>query len=85
MQDKRDQAMFRAAIFETVDNQLRAGDPPETRQTLERLMAEGHSRAQARRLIALVVASEVFAVLKEQRPFDEALFVAALQRLPKPP
>ena len=85
MPDRPDPAIFRAAIFETVDNQLRDGYPPETRQTLERLMAEGHSRQEARRLIGLVVASEIFAVFKEQRPFDEPRFVASLRRLPEPP
>jgi hypothetical protein len=74
-----------AAIYEVVDNQLRDGDPPETRQTLDRLVAEGHSPAEARRLIAAVVASEIFEVLKHKRPYDRARYVTALQRLTKMP
>ncbi len=77
--------VVRAAMLQVVDNQLRDGEPPETRQTLERLMAEGHSEAEARQLIAAVVSSEIYAVLKHNRPYDEAKYVAALQRLPKLP
>lgn len=72
-------------MYEVVDNQLRDGEPPETRQTLDRLMAEGHSQAEARQLIAAVVSSEIFEVLKHKRPYDRAGYVAALQRLPKLP
>ena len=63
----------------------RDGEPPETKQTLDRLVAEGHSQSEARRLIAAVVASEIFEVLKRKRPYDRAGYVAALQRLPKMP
>ena len=77
--------VVRAAMLQVVDNQLRDGEPPETRQTLERLMAQGHSEAEARQLIAAVVSSEIYAVLKHSRPYDEAKYVAALQRLPKLP
>jgi hypothetical protein len=39
------------AILEVVENQLRANDPPETRQTLDRLLASGYSRKDAIKLI----------------------------------
>ena len=77
--------VVRAAMLQVVDNQLRDGEPPETRQTLERLMAEGHSETEARQLIAAVVSGEIFNMLKSNRPYDEAGYVAALQRLPKLP
>jgi len=71
------------AMLEVVENQLRDGTPPETKQTLDRLIKEGHSEEEAKRLIATVVASEIFGVLKQKRPYDQARYVAALQRLPK--
>jgi hypothetical protein len=74
-----------AAMYEIIDNQLRDGEPPETKQTFDRLLVEGHSVAEARRLLATVAASEVFEVLKRRRPYDHASYVAALQRLPKLP
>jgi hypothetical protein len=77
--------VLQATIYEIVDNQLRDGTPPETRQTLERLIAEGHSRQEARRLIACAVVSENFDILQRREPYDEARYVAALQRLPTMP
>ncbi len=44
-------------------------------------LAEGHSRDEARRLIAYVVSCEILDVLEFHRPFDEARFFAASQRL----
>jgi Domain of unknown function (DUF1841) len=77
--------MLQAAIYEVVDNQLRDGTPPETRQTFDRLVAEGHTRHEARRLIACAVVSEIFDVLQRHEPYDEARYVAALRRLPTMP
>ena len=77
--------VHQAAIYEIVDNQLRDGTPPETRQTLERLIAEGHTRQEARRLIACAVVSEIYNVLQRHEPYDEARYIAALQRLPTMP
>jgi len=74
-----------AAIMEVVDNQLRDGTPPETRQTLDRLLADGHTEEEARRLIACAVTSEIFDVLKNHQPYDEARYLAALHRLPTLP
>jgi len=74
-----------AAIMEVVDTQLREGTPPETRQTLDRLLAAGHSEEDARRLIACAVTSEIFDVLTHKQPYDEARYLAALHRLPALP
>ena len=77
--------VLQALIYEVVDNQLRDGTPPETRQTLERLIAEGHTRQEARRLIGCAVVSEIFNVLQRHEPYDEARYTAALRRLPTMP
>lgn len=76
---------LRAAIFEAVDNQLAMGDPPETRQTLERLVAQGHTREGARQLIACVVTSEIFDVMKQGQPYNAERYKAGLARLPRLP
>ena len=73
----------KAAFLEVVDNQLRDNTPPETRETYQRLLKEGFSDQQARQLIGAVVGIEIFEVLKQQQPFDQERFVAALERLPK--
>jgi hypothetical protein len=72
-------------MLEVVENQLRDGEPPETRATLARLMREGRSRAEAVELLAAVVAAEVFDVLKSGRPYNRDRYVAALAALPRLP
>jgi hypothetical protein len=76
---------LQAAILEVVENQLRENDPPETKRTYERLLGEGHSSEEAKRLIGCVVVGEMFDILKRQEPFNHARFVAALDKLPELP
>jgi predicted nucleic-acid-binding protein len=74
-----------ASFLEVVDNQLRANDPPETRQTLDRLFAEGFSREDAKIYIARAVCVEVYNVLKHNETFNKARYLRNLQRLPEEP
>jgi hypothetical protein len=76
---------LRAAILEVVEEQLRKGDPPETRETLDRLTREGFSDADARVLLGQVVAVELYCVSKEKKPFNRERFVKNLQNLPAEP
>ncbi len=73
------------AIREVVENQLRDLDPPETKETFDRLIEEGYSEEQARTLIGFVVASEIFDILKNMEPYNHERFVEALRRLPELP
>ena len=77
--------MIQAAMYEVVDNQLRDGTPLETRQTLERLISEGHTPQEARRLIACAVVSEILDILQRHEPYDETRNIAALRRPPTMP
>ena len=74
-----------AAVMEIVAKQMRDVDPPETKQTYDRLLAEGHDDQEARRLIGCVVVAEIFAVLKRGQAFDPERYAAALARLPRLP
>ena len=74
-----------AAALQVVENQLRDGTPPETRETLDRLVDEGRTAAEAKRLIATVVLREMVGILRSNTPFDPARFAAALDRLPALP
>jgi hypothetical protein len=76
-------AQVQAAFLEVVDNQIRDNNPPETKQTLDRLIREGHSEDQARKLIAVVVGVEISEMLKQKKPFDMVRFAVALKQLPK--
>lgn len=80
-----DQKRRRKIILEVVENQIRDNDPPETRQTLGRLMKEGFSREEAVELIAAVVVTEIYNVINQTETFDRKRFVAALRQLPKLP
>ena len=82
---KTEDQRLRAAILEVINNQIKDNDPPETKQALVRLQEEGLTEEDALKLIGYVVASEVFAVLKENRKFDKAKFISALNALPKLP
>jgi hypothetical protein len=70
--------ILRATFLEVVENQIRNDDPAATRQTFERLKREGHSSAEAKRLIAGVVAAETFEIAKHKQPSDETRFVERL-------
>ena len=72
---------LKAAILEVVENQIRNGDPPETQQTLARLLAAGYSRKQAIEMIGSAVVEEIWAILHERKPFDRSRFAALLEQL----
>jgi hypothetical protein len=73
------------AIMESVDNQIRDLDPPETKQAHDRLLSEGFSEEDAKRLIGCVVATDIHYVLKDNQPFDVVRFVKGLSELPELP
>lgn len=82
---EKNNSRLKAAFLEVVDNQLNANDPPETRQTFERLIAQGISREDAIIFIAQAVCLEVFCIIKNKETYNRARYVKNLQRLPKEP
>ena len=76
---------LKAAFLKIVDNQLKANDPPEAKETFNRLVAQGISEEDARLYIAQAVCAETFEILKHKRPFNSQRYVENLRRLPKPP
>jgi hypothetical protein len=78
-------AYLEAAFMEVVENQLRDNDPPETRETFDRLLAGGHTRKAAKMLIGQATAIEVYAILKTQKPFNRTRFIRNLKALPEGP
>ena len=71
------------ALFEAIQNQIRDNNPKETKETLDRLVREGHPHDEAMRLIAFALVNELNDMLKANRPFNEARYVKALKKLPK--
>jgi hypothetical protein len=72
-------------IITIVDNQIREENPPETKQTFERLIKSGYSKTDAKKYIGQCVAVELFHVMKHHQPFDEKRYVQNLLNLPKEP
>jgi hypothetical protein len=65
-----------------VDIQLRDGNPPEAKQTFDRLVAEGLSQKYARLLIGNLLARDIQVSLMTKHMWDINAYVAALNHLP---
>ena len=72
-------------MIETIENQIRDNDPPETKITLERLMSEGESRENAMRYIASALSVEIFEALKNNTPYNGERYLMNLKNLPELP
>jgi hypothetical protein len=68
-----------------IRNQLRSGKPPITRETLERLQKEGIAEPEAIRLMACVMAVEMWSVMHDQREFNLEKYTAMMRKLPQLP
>lgn len=64
-----------------VENQLAGGEPPEVRQTLERLSASGLSRHEAVHRIGNVIVQHLYRLLRERRDFDRSAYLRDLAQL----
>jgi len=76
---------LKTVILQVVDNQLKGNDPPETKQTYNRLIKEGFSESEAKQLIGCIVSAEIFDVLKKEETFNRERFAKALNKLPELP
>jgi|GEM_PF-1142040 len=72
-------------IIQIVENQLNSDDPPETRNTLNRLIGSGYDESNAKQLIAQCVLIELFDVVRSGRKFDFVRYVNNLHKLPALP
>lgn len=71
----------RDAYLDTVMSQLDSGDPPETKTTYDRLVAEGQTRNHALQLIAAALRVEMGRMLMESTPFDNDRYAALLAKI----
>ena len=81
----KENARLHNEILGVVNNQLKSDNPKETKLTFKRLIEEGYSEMDAKKLIAQCVLSEMYDVIKEGKPFNEKRFIKNLNRLPKEP
>ena len=80
-----DSAEARAVLYDTIENQIRERNPPETAATLARLQSLGLSRGDAVRYLACVLSVEFFEIVEHQSSFDLARYQANLAALPALP
>ena len=68
-----------------VRNQIRQNDPPETKQTYDRLIKEGFPIDEVMRQLAVVVTAEIYDVTKNKEPFNQERYIKRLNNLPEEP
>jgi uncharacterized protein YecA (UPF0149 family) len=73
---------LKSHLLEVVDNQLTMNEPVCTRQTFNRLVAEGFEENETKEMIASVLTEEMFYVMKNEEVFDEERYAEKLSRLP---
>jgi len=78
-------ALTGEVIIKVVENQINDNDPPETKQTLNRLIEMGESRENAMRYIARILAIEIFEIMKNKTPYNEKRYLKNLKAPPKLP
>ena len=74
-----------APILRAVDNQLRDATLPEAKESYDRLISEGYSDEETRRLIGAVLTSENHMVLKNGEQYNAERYVRMLHKLPRMP
>ena len=77
--------LLREQIFEIIKNQLRDNDPPETKITYDRLIKDRFDDFQTGQLIGQCLAVELFDVIKNGKPYNNARYIKNLLALPKEP
>jgi hypothetical protein len=75
----------REAIFEAIENQVRDNNPPITRETLDRLIAEGFSKHEAMKMIGFALANEISEIMNNKQLFNEERYSQNLGNLPDLP
>jgi vacuolar-type H+-ATPase catalytic subunit A/Vma1 len=70
------------AVLEAINNQIENNDPPETKQTYDRLMKEIQNHDEVMDYLGVVMKSEILDILKSKKPFNRKRYVERLNRLP---
>ncbi|WP_321495484.1 DUF1841 family protein [uncultured Desulfobacter sp.] len=72
-------------IIEGVRQQIAIDDPPEVKETYDRLIVDGHPEKEVFKMLACVLSTEMFEMMKQNRVFDRQLYVRRLLELPTLP
>ncbi len=80
-----DEAFAEEALLQAIENQLESGEPAATQATLNKLTLVGYERDACLQMMALVLAHEIRAMLRDDRPFDGGAYETMLRKLPELP
>jgi len=72
-------------VSDMVDNQLRDNNPPETKYTMDRLMAIGYNNVESKKLICKCLMLEMIDAMKNNKVLNEERYIKNLLRLPEEP
>ena len=70
------------AVFEAINNQIKSNNPPETKQTYDRLMKEMKGHEEVMKCMGVVMMAEILDILKSKKPFNKKRFIERLKKLP---
>jgi hypothetical protein len=81
-----DEEEFAAStLIQAIENQIEADNPLAAKATFNKLTLVGYERDDILELMAHVLAYEIDAMLKADRPFDTHWYETALRALPELP
>jgi len=72
-------------VSDIIDNQLRDNNPPETKDTMERLNAKGYSHTESKQLIFKCLMIEMIDAIKNNKVLNEERFIKNSLNLPEGP
>lgn len=83
--DDSEEAFAEETLTQAIENQIESDNPPAAKAAYNKLTLVGYPREEILRLMALVLAHEIDAMLDEDRPFDSEWYEQALRALPELP
>ena len=70
------------AVLEAINNQIENDNPPETKQTYDRLMKLLKNHDEVMKYIGVVMMAEILDIMKSKKPFNERRYIERLNKLP---
>ena len=83
--DDSEESFAEETLIQAIENQIESDTPPAAKAAYNKLTLVGYPREEILRLMALVLAHEIDAMLDEDRPFDSEWYEQALRNLPELP
>jgi hypothetical protein len=73
----------KAALLQALEDQLRSPETPEVKAELDRLLAAGVKKKEAKEMMATVLAFHIARLMRGTKPFDYVAYLTELRRLPE--